>query len=231
MLLIATLPVDAPVWYLVLVGFIFGFGLGNVIAPSTTRMTLATPPARSGSGSAVQNTVRQVASALGVAIISSIVATVYSSQITPVLEDSALPSDLVPVASDSIGGTFEVAGSLAASGQAPADAVAALQQAGIDAFMPALHVAGFLGLALLLVALAVFLLFLPAKAEAVSWQGSHGAPGDEAKDAAHSVHVVDEHGDGLEHVDEAPLELPEGASVEGTATTTDALGSAAPDKA
>jgi EmrB/QacA subfamily drug resistance transporter len=231
MLLIATLPVDAPVWYLVIVGFIFGFGLGNVIAPSTTRMTLATPPARSGSGSAVQNTVRQVASALGVAIVSSIVATVYSNQITPVLEDSALPSDLVPQASDSIGGTFEVAGSLAASGQAPAGAVEALQQAGIDAFMPALHVAGFLGLALLLVALTVFLLFLPAKAEAVSWQGSHGAPGDEQKDAAHSVHVVDEHGDGLEHVDEAPLELVEGAPADGGAERADARGSAASDKA
>jgi EmrB/QacA subfamily drug resistance transporter len=32
MLGIATLSVDAPVWYLVLVGFMFGFGLGNVIA-------------------------------------------------------------------------------------------------------------------------------------------------------------------------------------------------------
>ena len=37
-----------PVWVLVLIGLVFGFGLGNTIAPSTTRMTLATPPERSG---------------------------------------------------------------------------------------------------------------------------------------------------------------------------------------
>ena len=66
-------------------------------------MTLATPPARSGSGSAVQNTVRQVAAALGVAIISSIVAVVYANNLTPVLEKSALPADLQAVATDSIG--------------------------------------------------------------------------------------------------------------------------------
>jgi EmrB/QacA subfamily drug resistance transporter len=225
MLMIATLPVDAPVWYLVLVGFIFGFGLGNVIAPSTTRMTLATPPSRSGSGSAVQNTVRQVAAALGVAVISSVVATVYSNQITPVLEGSDLPADLLPVATDSIGGTFEVAGIVAGSGQAPAGAVEALQQAGIDAFMPSLHVAGFLAFGLLVVALGIFLAFLPAKAEAVSWQGSHGAPGEEGKDAAHSVRVVDEHGDGLEHVEDAPLELPDGA-----VTGAEPRDATAPDK-
>ena len=45
-------------------------------------MTLATPPERSGSGSAVQNTVRQVGAVFGVAILSSVVGTVYSNNIT-----------------------------------------------------------------------------------------------------------------------------------------------------
>ncbi|MFN8169650.1 MAG: MFS transporter [Candidatus Nanopelagicales bacterium] len=223
MLLIATLPVDAPVWYLILTGFIFGFGLGNTIAPSTTRMTLATPPARSGSGSAVQNTVRQVAAALGVAIISSIVAVVYANNLTPKLEASALPADLQAVASDSIGSTFGVADKIDQLGTAPAGATAALRQAGIDAFMPSLHTAGFISFGLLLVALLIFVTRLPAKAEAVAWAGAPGgAPagpadsgsveGDGAPDAAHQVHVVDEHGDGLEHVEEAPLELVDGAA-------------------
>ncbi|MFN8196875.1 MAG: DHA2 family efflux MFS transporter permease subunit [Nakamurella multipartita] len=82
---------DTPVWMLVVLGVVFGFGLGNTIAPSTTRMTLATPPARSGSGSAVQNTVRQVGAVFGVAILSSIVTTVYSNNITPLLEGRACP--------------------------------------------------------------------------------------------------------------------------------------------
>ena len=91
----------------ILTGFVFGFGLGNTVAPSTTRMTLATPPARSGSGSAVQNTVRQVAAALGVAVICSVVATKYSGAMSSVLEGSPLPPDLRDAAADSVGATYE----------------------------------------------------------------------------------------------------------------------------
>ena len=85
MLCFAFVSPDAPVWFLIVVGVIFGFGLGNTIAPSTTRMTLATPPERSGSGSAVQNTVRQVGAVFGVAILSSVVGTVYSNNMSPLL--------------------------------------------------------------------------------------------------------------------------------------------------
>jgi len=208
MLGIATLPADASIPYLIVIGFAFGFGLGNTIAPATTRMTLATPQARSGSGSAVQNTVRQVAAALGVAIISSIIAAVYSHNLAPTLAGTSLPPDLQARASDSIGETFGVAAGLTNSGQASAQAIAALEQAGIDSFMPALHIAGYIALGLLLVALVLFITLLPAKAEAVAWAGSHVAADDvEEPDAAHQVHVVAEVGDGLSHVEDAPLEF------------------------
>ena len=69
MFMFTRLNLTTPVWALVIIPFVFGFGMGNVVAPSTTRMTLATPPQRSGAGSAVQNTVRQVGATLGVAII------------------------------------------------------------------------------------------------------------------------------------------------------------------
>ncbi len=209
MLGIATLPADASIPYLIVIGFAFGFGLGNTIAPATTRMTLATPQARSGSGSAVQNTVRQVAAALGVAIISSIIAAVYSHNLAPTLAGTSLPPDLQARASDSIGETFGVAAGLTNSGQASAQAIASLEQAGIDSFMPALHIAGYIALGLLLVALVLFITLLPAKAEAVAWAGSHVAADDvEEPDAAHQVHVVAEVGDGLSHVEDAPLEFP-----------------------
>ncbi|MEI8057662.1 MAG: MFS transporter [Actinomycetes bacterium] len=217
MLLIALLPVDAPIWYLVALGFVFGFGLGNTIAPSTTRMTLATPPSRSGSGSAVQNTVRQVAAALGVAIVSSIVGAVYAHNLTPVLAGSPLPSALQTQASDSIGATFGIADAIDKAGQAPAAATAALRQAGIESYMPALHLAAWIGFGLLVLAFVVFVAWLPAQAEAVAWAGSHpgpdakaafAAPGLGETDAAHQVHMVNEVGEGLSHVDEAPLEHP-----------------------
>ena len=175
MLCFAFLTPDTPVWFLIVVGVVFGFGLGNTIAPSTTRMTLATPPERSGSGSAVQNTVRQVGAVFGVAILSSVVGTVYSNNISPVLAGKGLPPEALTAATDSIGGTNEVADRLASSGTVPPSVVDQLRQVANDSFMPALHTAAFVSAGLLAVAIAVIVLRLPAKAETVAWAGS--APG------------------------------------------------------
>ncbi len=224
------LELTTPVWLLLLIPFVFGFGMGNVIAPSTTRMTLATPPQRSGSGSAVQNTVRQVGATLGVAVISSVVATKYSGAMSTALEGSPLPPDLQSAATDSVGATYEVAAGLQASGRATAEQADMLRSAADAAFMPAFHVAAYMGLALLLMALVIILIWLPAQAEAVAWRaggtsapvpGQPGAgPGGPADprasgddlDAAHQVHLVAEDPDHLGHVEDAPLEHPLGES-------------------
>src|SRR5207244_13296928 len=57
------------------------FGLGAGIAmPAATDLIMATlPPARAGVGSAVNDTVRELGGALGVAVIGSIAATSYAS--------------------------------------------------------------------------------------------------------------------------------------------------------
>jgi EmrB/QacA subfamily drug resistance transporter len=221
MLGVAVIQQDSPVWYLIIVGLTFGYGLGNAMAPATTRMTLATPPARSGAGSAVQNTVRQVAAALGVAVMSSIISLVYVNRITPVINASPLPDSLKSTASGSIGATNGVADALAASGKVPAAAVQRLRQAGFDAFMPSLHWAAGLSVALMVVAVLLILWRLPAKAEAVAWTGSHETDTD-AVDAAHSVHVVSEESGDLAHVADAPLERPEsdGTELEGAYRST-----------
>ena len=213
MLCFAFVSPDAPVWFLIVIGVIFGFGLGNTIAPSTTRMTLATPPERSGSGSAVQNTVRQVGAVFGVAILSSVVGTVYSNNMSPLLAGKGLPPEALAAATDSIGGTNEVADRLAETGTVPAPLIEQLRQAANDSFMPALHTAAFVSAGLLVIAIAVVLVWLPAKAEAVAWAGSH--PGEDSSDedgaAEGRVHFVDEEGNDLEHVGDIPLEhLPTG---------------------
>jgi hypothetical protein len=66
--------------------------MGNVIAPASTVMQNALPMGRAGSGSAVQNTVRQVFGALGVATLGTILATTYASNLAPTL--AKLPSDI-----------------------------------------------------------------------------------------------------------------------------------------
>src|SRR6478672_156856 len=152
---------DTPVWFLVVLGVVFGFGLGNTIAPSTTRMTLATPPERSGAGSAVQNTVRQIGAVFGVAILSSVVGTVYSNNMTPLIEGKGLPPEAFAAATDSIGGTTEVASALAKTG-VPQSSIDQLLQAANQSFLPALHTAAFVSAGLLVIAIAVILLRLPA---------------------------------------------------------------------
>ena len=70
-----------PIWMLLGVFFLFGLGMGNVIAPASTVMQNVLPLARAGAGSAVQNTVRQVGGALGVAIVGTVLATQYASNL------------------------------------------------------------------------------------------------------------------------------------------------------
>jgi len=183
---------DTPVWFLVILGVVFGFGLGNTIAPSTTRMTLATPPERSGAGSAVQNTVRQIGAVFGVAILSSVVSTVYRNNMTPLVTDKGLPPEAFAAATDSIGGTTEVASALAKTG-VPQSSIDQLLQAANQSFLPALHTAAFVSVGLLAIAVAVIVLWLPAKAEEVAWAGSGpgSAPtGDPS--AENKAHTVDE---------------------------------------
>jgi EmrB/QacA subfamily drug resistance transporter len=63
-----------PIWTIELVLVGFGLGMGLTMSPATDAIMSAVPREKSGAGSAVNNTVRQVAGALGVAILGSIVA-------------------------------------------------------------------------------------------------------------------------------------------------------------
>jgi len=81
---------STPIWAALLAFFAFGAGMGNVIAPASTVMQNALPMGRAGSGSAVQNTVRQVFGALGVATLGTILATTYASNLAPAL--SSIPN-------------------------------------------------------------------------------------------------------------------------------------------
>ncbi len=66
-----------PVWVIELILVGFGLGIGLTMSPATDAIMSAVPREKSGAGSAVNNTVRQVAGALGVAILGSIVAVVF----------------------------------------------------------------------------------------------------------------------------------------------------------
>ncbi|MFL6181042.1 MAG: MFS transporter [Actinomycetes bacterium] len=156
---LATLQLDTPMWLVLVMFFVFGFGMGNVIAPASAVMQNALPLGRAGAGSAVQNTVRQVFGALGVAVIGTVLATTYASSVSPSL--GQLPDAAQARAEDSVVETVGVLGQAANLG-APVDVINQIRAAAFDSFLHASHVTAFISAAIVLLAAIVVGLALPA---------------------------------------------------------------------
>ena len=85
----AFIGVSSPIWIVAVLYFIQGAGLGVAIPAATASVMQALPRERAGAGSALSNTARQVAVALSVAVLGSILAQAYRSSLSPTL--SRLP--------------------------------------------------------------------------------------------------------------------------------------------
>jgi EmrB/QacA subfamily drug resistance transporter len=152
------LAIDSPLWAVLLGFFMFGLGMGNVIAPATSVMQNALPLSRAGAGSAVQNTVRQVAGALGIAVVGTVLGTQYASRVAAVFTD--LPEQFPRAeAEQSVVATDRALQALA--GSVPADAVESLRQGAFTAFLESAHITMTLSAACVVVAAVVVGLLLP----------------------------------------------------------------------
>jgi EmrB/QacA subfamily drug resistance transporter len=80
---LAFLPMTrtSPMWVLCVVFFFQGVGMSLVMPPATNSVMASLPREKAGAGSAVTNTVRQVGGALGVAVLGSVLSSVYRDQI------------------------------------------------------------------------------------------------------------------------------------------------------
>ncbi len=152
--------------------FLFGLGAG-IAMPSATDLIMATlPPARAGVGSAVNDTVRELGGALGVAVVGSVAATGYASALRADADLLApLPDGARAAALDNIGAALQVAHGLGADGTALADLA---RTAFVDAMSTGLWVAAGVGLCATLVAWH----FLPRDAD----HGHHDGHGDQGHD-------------------------------------------------
>ena len=153
---------DTPLWIILVVFFIFGFGMGNVIAPASTVMQNVLPLARAGAGSAVQNTVRQVGGALGVAIIGTVLATQYAARITPALGQlpDQVPDEARQAAENSIVATDGLLSGLEQSG-APAKVIDALRASAFDSFLASAHVTYIISVSVVVLAALLVAFALP----------------------------------------------------------------------
>ena len=116
--------------------FFMGGGLGLVNAPATEAIMGSLPPAKAGVGSAVNDTARELGGTLGVAIIGSLFASVYSHRLGELLAGSPVPADAQRIAGESVGAGIEVARRAGeqAGPQAGAAVKAAVDSAFIDGF-------------------------------------------------------------------------------------------------
>jgi DHA2 family multidrug resistance protein-like MFS transporter len=154
---ITLMQIDTPLWIVLIMFFFFGLGMGSVIAPASTVMQNTLPMHQLGAGSAVQNTVRQVGGALGVAIIGTVIATRYASQLKAVFaSDPAIPSAVTGVAQQSIVATERVLGELGAAGD-----VTELREGAYAAFLNAAHWASGISMSIVLLAALIVATLLP----------------------------------------------------------------------
>jgi MFS family permease len=163
----ATLGTHTPIWILGLLFVVQGASMGAAMPAATAAVMDVLPRERAGAGSALTNTARQVAVALSVAVLGSILAEFYASKLHPTL--SVLPQGLRATASSSITATQAVAQGLGKQGQfllAPAN----------DAFVNAMHYTTLVAAAMALLGGLVVLRWMPGKPAAEPAQAPQPQP-------------------------------------------------------
>jgi EmrB/QacA subfamily drug resistance transporter len=151
-----------PVWLLLIVFSVQGLGMGAVMAPTTESIMSVVPREKAGAGAAVNNSVRQVGGALGVAILGSVLAASYSAHLGSAVD--VLPAEARAEASQSIVATLHEIEQLQAGGdeKAARDA-AALVEPAQEAFVSAMHITALFTAGAALVAAFVVLRWLPGR--------------------------------------------------------------------
>ena len=148
---------DTEYWIVGLTVFFLALGMGNIMAPSTDSVMGAVPEAKAGVGSAMNDVVRQVAGALGVAIIGSIMNTVYREQMAA--PTASLPAPARDAARDSVGAALQVAQQI---GSPAGDALAEAARLG---FVDAMGVAALASATVVIIGAGIVFRWLPAHHE------------------------------------------------------------------
>ncbi|MFG2476934.1 MFS transporter [Streptomyces fagopyri] len=154
---------DTPIWVMEVLFFLMGTGMAHVMPPATVMIMTSLPREKAGSGSAVNNTFRQVGGAMGVAVLGSLLSTTYRDGIDGRL--GVLPSSDRHAAGESVQATLAVAEKLGPAGRS-------LVQPAHDAFIHAMHITAAGSAVVALVGAVVVLAFLPGRNAAPAAAGA-----------------------------------------------------------
>jgi EmrB/QacA subfamily drug resistance transporter len=108
----ATVTVSTGYGRLAIALVLMGAGMGLAGAPATESITASLPPERANIGSAVNDTTRELGGALGVAIVGSIMSSLYSAQLAKALPDG-VPVSVVASARESLGAAVQAGSAVA----------------------------------------------------------------------------------------------------------------------
>jgi EmrB/QacA subfamily drug resistance transporter len=137
---------------------LLGGGLGLTIAPATEAIMGSLDADKAGIGSAVNDTTRELGGTLGVAIVGSVFASVYSGDIGSAATLAGLPADV----HSAMGRSMALAHNVIA--QMPAERITAVRDAVNGAFLDGLQVGSLVCAAIALGAAVVVAWLLPARA-------------------------------------------------------------------
>ena len=141
---------------------IMGAGMGLVMAPASTTIMTTVPAHQAGAGSAINDTIREVGGALGIAIVGSLAAGVYSSKLGSALSAAQVPHAVSHVATGSVAAADIVARHV--GGLRGAELAAAAHSAFVTAMADGMRVAA----AVALVAAIGAVFALPRRGPAVA---------------------------------------------------------------
>jgi EmrB/QacA subfamily drug resistance transporter len=158
LLVASTSTVDSGYGTVMLAMVLMGAGMGLAVAPATESIMGALPLHQAGVGSAVNDTSREVGGALGVAIVGSLLSSLYASNLDAKLPAS-VPGPVRDAAGQSVGAALQVSSQLGRIGAPLADAAR-------ESFVFAMARASLVTAAVALVGALVAWRFLPARAAA-----------------------------------------------------------------
>ncbi len=156
---------DTPLWFLEVLLLSAGLGMGFVMATTTPLAMSVVDTHQAAMGAAVNNTIRQIGAALGVAVLGSLHSVWYRADLGRVAD--VFPPALREDASGSLGGTMllverQLADPAAATNGFDGVAAGVLTQAR-SAFLSAMHGTVLVAAAILLVGAVVALIWIPRR--------------------------------------------------------------------
>jgi EmrB/QacA subfamily drug resistance transporter len=115
---------------------ILGLGVGLAMSPSTAAITSSLPEEKQGVASSLNDTVREMGGAVGIALIGSVLNSAYRTNVEGAT--AALPASVRDTVVEGIGGALAVAGHLGSRGDS---LVEAARNAFVEGMVPALLLA------------------------------------------------------------------------------------------